>query len=138
LDAEHYKWGGPTGIDCDGWHLLRTPELSIIEEAMPSGASETRHYHRHARQFFYVIEGELTLEIEHESITLNVGDGAEIAPTQAHQAINRSGGTTRFLVTSQPPATATASKASHEEAPRRRRGNTESASPDYLSSLRFI
>jgi mannose-6-phosphate isomerase-like protein (cupin superfamily) len=104
FNASHYKWGGPTGSDCDGWHLVRTPELSIIEESMPSGTRETRHHHRHARQFFYVIEGELTLEIEQEFITLHVGEGVEIAPGYAHQAINRSGVTTRFLVTSQPPS----------------------------------
>jgi mannose-6-phosphate isomerase-like protein (cupin superfamily) len=103
-NAEHYKWGGTVGSDCDGWHLVRTPELSIIEEAMPSGTRETRHHHRRARQFFFVIEGELTLEIEDKSITLHVGEGAEIAPGQAHQAINQSAGGTRFLVTSQPPS----------------------------------
>ena len=104
LNAGHYKWGRAAGNDCDGWHLVRTPELSIIEEAMPSGTRETRHHHRRARQFFFVIEGELTLEIEHESITLRVGEGVEIAPGQAHQAINQSAGATRFLVTSQPPS----------------------------------
>jgi quercetin dioxygenase-like cupin family protein len=103
LNARHYKWGGPAGNDCDGWHLVRTSELSVIQETMPAGASEARHYHLHARQFFYVIEGELTLEIERQHITLHAGEGAEIAPGEAHQAINQSPATTRFLVTSQPP-----------------------------------
>jgi mannose-6-phosphate isomerase-like protein (cupin superfamily) len=103
-NASHYEWGDPAGTDCDGWHLVRTPELSIIEEAMPSGTRETRHHHRRARQFFYVIEGELTLEIEHQSITLHAGEGVEIAPGYAHQAINQSEVTTRFFVTSQPPS----------------------------------
>jgi mannose-6-phosphate isomerase-like protein (cupin superfamily) len=102
--AEHYTWGGPAGTDCDGWHLVRTPELSVIEEAMPPGTSETRHHHTRARQFFYVIEGELTLEIERTHVVLRAGKGAEIAPGEAHQAINRSGSVTRFLVTSQPPS----------------------------------
>jgi mannose-6-phosphate isomerase-like protein (cupin superfamily) len=104
LNASHYKWGGPADSDCDGWHLARTPELSIIEEAMPAGTQETRHHHRRARQFFYVIEGELTLEIEQEFVTLHVGDGVEIAPGQAHQALNQSAAIARFLVTSQPPS----------------------------------
>ena len=64
--AEHYKWGGPQGTDCDGWHLVKTPELSIIEELMPPGAGEARHFHMRARQFFFVLEGELTLEVEHQ------------------------------------------------------------------------
>ena len=33
--AEHYKWGGAGGADCDGWHLVKTAELSVIEELMP-------------------------------------------------------------------------------------------------------
>jgi mannose-6-phosphate isomerase-like protein (cupin superfamily) len=104
INASHYKWGGSAGIACDGWHLVRTPELSIIEEIMPSDTRETRHRHGRARQFFYVIEGVLTLEIEQQIITLNTGEGVEIAPGQAHQAINQSGADTRFLVTSQPPS----------------------------------
>jgi mannose-6-phosphate isomerase-like protein (cupin superfamily) len=102
--AEHYKWGGPQATDCDGWHLVRTRELSIIEELMPAGASEVRHHHVHVRQFFYVLEGELTLEVEHHDFVLHAGEGLEIAPGQQHQAINRSAKATRILVTSQPPS----------------------------------
>jgi mannose-6-phosphate isomerase-like protein (cupin superfamily) len=102
--AEHYKWGGPQGTDCDGWHLVKTPELSVIEELMPPGASEARHSHMHARQFFYVLEGELTLEVEHHEFVLHPGEGLQISPGQKHQAINRSTAPTRFLVTSQPPS----------------------------------
>jgi mannose-6-phosphate isomerase-like protein (cupin superfamily) len=102
--AEHYKWGGPQGITCDGWHLVKTAELSIIEELIPSGASEVRHSHVRARQFFYVLEGELTLEVEDQEFTLQAGEGLEISPGQRHQAINRSADSTRILVTSQPPS----------------------------------
>lgn len=98
--AEHYTWGN----GCDGWHLVRTAELSIIEERMPPGASEGRHYHVRARQFFYVLEGELTMDVEGAVHTLHVGEGVEIAPGQGHQAINRSGVPVRFLVMSQPPS----------------------------------
>ena len=99
-NASHYVWGG----DCDGWHLLRTPELSIIEENMPPGTWEKRHYHVRARQFFYVLAGELTMEIEREEFILRAGEGIEITPGRAHQAINRSPAATRFLVVSQPQA----------------------------------
>ena len=36
--ADHYTWGN----NCDGWHLVRTPDLSIIEELMLPDTSETR------------------------------------------------------------------------------------------------
>jgi mannose-6-phosphate isomerase-like protein (cupin superfamily) len=99
-NAQHYTWGG----SCDGWFLLRTAELNIIEERMPPGTSEIRHLHARARQFFYVLEGELTMEIESRRFMLLRGEGIEIAPGQAHQAINQSASAVRFLVTSHPPS----------------------------------
>jgi mannose-6-phosphate isomerase-like protein (cupin superfamily) len=99
-NAEHYTWGN----NCEGWHLVKTPELSIIVERMPAGTSEVRHHHVRARQFFHVLEGELTIEIEHRDFTLRAGEGIEISPGQAHQAINRSAAPVRFVVTSQPPS----------------------------------
>jgi Mannose-6-phosphate isomerase len=99
-NAEHYVWGD----GCDGWYLVRSDELNIIEEMMPPGTFETSHFHVRARQFFYVLEGELTMEIEREVFVLGVGEGVEVAPGNAHQAMNRSTKSTRFLVTSQPPS----------------------------------
>ncbi len=71
---------------------------------MPRGASEVRHSHVHARQFFFVLEGELTLEVEHHDFVLQTGEGLEISPGQQHQAMNRSAKPVRMLVTSQPPS----------------------------------
>src|SRR5260370_26534554 len=102
--AEHYKWGGTQGTDCDGWHLVKSAELSIIEELMPPNTSEARHSHVHARQFFYVLQGELTLEVDHHNVVLHPGEGIEISPGKKHQAINRRPAPTRFLVTSHPPS----------------------------------
>jgi quercetin dioxygenase-like cupin family protein len=98
--AEHYPWG--TG--CDGWHLVRTAELSVIQERMPPGTAEVRHRHAQARQFFYVLEGQLELEVEGTAHQLTVGVGLEIAPGAAHQACNRGEGDVLFLVVSQPPS----------------------------------
>lgn len=102
--AEHYTWGGPIATDCDCWYLMRSEGLHVIEERMPPGTAEARHFHQKARQFFYVLAGELTMEVEHHEFTVGVGQGIEIAPGQAHQAINRSSAAVRILVTSQPPS----------------------------------
>ncbi len=98
--AEHYVWGA----DCDGWHLVKQPGLSVIEERLPPETCEVTHHHVHARQFFFVISGELTLEVEGHEYTLRPGDGLEVPPGQKHQAINRGGGEVRMLVVSQPPS----------------------------------
>lgn len=104
-DAEHYTWGPSTDPDgCDAWYLVRTRGLHIIEEQMPPGASETAHHHVHARQFFYVLAGELSLIVEQQPHTLRAHEGLEIAPGEVHRAINRGAVPVRFLVTSQPPS----------------------------------
>ncbi|HTV05234.1 MAG TPA: cupin domain-containing protein [Acidobacteriaceae bacterium] len=99
-NAEHYIWGGV----CDGWHLVCSEGLSVIEERMPPGAQEQRHFHERAQQFFYVLEGELTMEVAGRECRLTAGQGLEITPGEAHQAMNRSDGIVRFLVVSQPPS----------------------------------
>lgn len=99
-NAEHYTWGA----GCDGWHLVKQHDLSVIEERMPPGASEVRHHHVRSRQFFYCLSGELTLEVEHHEYTLRPGEGVAILPGQRHQAINRSHADAGMLVISQPPS----------------------------------
>ncbi len=98
--AEHYTWGD----GCDGWHLLRAPGLSVIEERMPAGAAEVRHMHLRSRQFFYVLAGRLTLELDGARHRLGPGEGLEVPPGAAHQALNDSDADVHFLVLSHPPS----------------------------------
>ena len=101
--AEHYIWGEQQGPACDGWHLVRGEGLSVIEERMPPGAREERHFHARARQFFYVLEGELTLEVDRREHGLGAGQGIEVGPGTPHQVLNASREPVRFLVISSPP-----------------------------------
>jgi mannose-6-phosphate isomerase-like protein (cupin superfamily) len=98
--ADHYVWGK----HCDGWHLVRASALSVIEERMPPGAREARHRHESARQFFYVLSGVLTMEVEGILHRLAAHAGIEIAPGVAHQAINDGEIDAEFLVVSAPPS----------------------------------
>jgi mannose-6-phosphate isomerase-like protein (cupin superfamily) len=95
----HYAWGEV----CDGWHLVWSDDLSVIEERMPPGSAEQRHFHVRARQFFYVLYGELTMEIDGRLQLIGPRQGIEVLPGEAHQASNRSDAAVRFLVISQPP-----------------------------------
>jgi len=99
-NAEHYVWGE----GCDGWHLVKSDELSLIEERMPPGTAEARHWHRQAQQFFYVLAGRATMEIGGEVVALGAGEGVHIAAGVAHQMKNDSEEDVRFLVISQPRA----------------------------------
>ena len=98
--AEHYHWGAA----CDGWHLLRDAQLSIIEERMPPATGEERHRHARARQFFYVLVGELTIDVAGTNHRLAARTGLEIAPGVVHQARNESDSDVEFLVVSAPPS----------------------------------
>lgn len=71
---------------------------------MPPGTAEVRHRHTHARQFFYVLAGQLELELEGTRHWLAAGVGLEVAPGAAHQVCNRSAKEAVFLVVSQPPS----------------------------------
>ena len=97
--AEHYNWGG----SCDGWHLVHASGMSIIEERMPRGMCEMRHWHARARQFFYVLSGTVILEVEGERHELAAGFGIELPPGTAHQARNEGVEDAKFLVISAPP-----------------------------------
>ena len=99
-NAEHYRWG----VDCDAWHLVRDKNLAVIEEFMPPGAAEVRHHHEHAQQFFYILTGEVLMEIEGETTLVQAGTGIRIMPGIKHQVRNPSSEAVRFLVISQPPS----------------------------------
>jgi mannose-6-phosphate isomerase-like protein (cupin superfamily) len=102
--AEHYTWGQV----CDGWHLVKNENLSVIEESMPPGTSEVRHCHARAQQFFYVLAGEAIMEVEVEAakkeVALSAGCGLHIRPGIFHRIKNVSSQPVRFLVISQPPS----------------------------------
>jgi hypothetical protein len=59
-NAEHYNWSEV----CDGWHLVKREDLSVIHEKMPPHTSEIRHYHGKSRQFFFyfIRNGEIRIE----------------------------------------------------------------------------
>lgn len=103
-NAEHYTWKDTGGAECDGWHLVKRPDTSVIFERMPSGTSETRHSHAKAWQFFFVISGELLVEVEGTWYELRPEQGIEIEPGRRHQVMNRGEMEATFLVISAPPS----------------------------------
>lgn len=97
-NAEHYRWGD----DCDAWYLVNDEQLSVIEEFMPPGAAEIRHHHQKADQFFYILTGEVMMEVEGETTLLAAGSGLRVPPGKHHQVRNPSSVPVRFLVVSHP------------------------------------
>ena len=98
-NAEHYIWGQV----CDGWHLLKRADMSVIQERVPAGSGEVMHYHEQARQFFYILDGEGTMTFEDHEVILQKGQGLEVSPMLRHQFKNKSQKDVHFLVVSVPP-----------------------------------
>lgn len=97
-NAEHYIWGEK----CDGWYLVNRQDMLIIHEKMPPGTQEKRHYHSVSRQFFFVLEGILTMELAGEMQEIGARQGIEISPGAKHQARNSSDAAVEFIVISYP------------------------------------
>jgi mannose-6-phosphate isomerase-like protein (cupin superfamily) len=96
--AEHYIWGSV----CDGWHFVKQEDLSVIYERMPSGTSEVRHFHNKSRQFFFILSGIATIEVDGERHQIEKFQGIEVAPGIPHQMTNQLQSDIEFIVISQP------------------------------------
>lgn len=103
--SSHYSWGN----GCDAWELLNNKNLTVKYENMPPGASEEKHFHRKAQQFFFIVKGTATFEIigenapaEIESNIVNEKEGMHIPAGTVHRIINKTGCEIEFLVISQP------------------------------------
>lgn len=96
--SEHYVWGSM----CEGWHLLKHQDLSVIQERMPPGTAEVQHYHASAQQFFFILSGKATLEFDGHSVCFGSGQGVHVPPGTHHRFINSSAEEVVFLVISSP------------------------------------
>ncbi|MFK7811866.1 MAG: cupin domain-containing protein [Maribacter sp.] len=99
-NSEHYSWG----TNCSGWHLVKSDNLSIIEELMPANTSEQKHYHNFSEQYFYILNGTASFEIENKILEVNKGEGVHVYPKVNHQIKNESSSDLEFIVISQPSA----------------------------------
>ncbi|MFD2599206.1 cupin domain-containing protein [Sphingobacterium corticis] len=97
-NSEHYIWGE----NCDGWHLLKSDSLSIIQEKMPPNTEESLHLHSKAQQFFYILNGTATFEVDNEIYSVEEGQGFHIQANQVHRIFNITTNDLEFVVISEP------------------------------------
>ena len=97
-NVEHFVWGNL----CDGWWLKKGGNFTVIEEMMPPGGLEVKHFHNLTEQFFYVLNGTLYMEIDDHEYKLDNNQGIEIPAGAVHQVLNKSKDSVRFLVISCP------------------------------------
>ena len=94
----HYQWGN----NCDGWNFVDEKNLGVKQEKMPANTQEQLHYHQHAQQFFFILKGVATFEIDGVAITVNENEGIHIQPMSKHKIMNNSNAEMEFILTSQP------------------------------------
>ena len=99
-NSEPYVWADK----CDGWHLVKTSGLSVIQERVPGGCGEARHYHEDAQQFFYVLSGIASLEVDGYGYQIKPQQGIHVPAGVPHQLKNEHAQALVFLVTSTPPS----------------------------------
>jgi len=97
-NTEHYIWGD----NCDGWHLLKSDSLSIIQEKMPPHKSEGLHFHSISQQFFFILKGVATFQLEEEVFEVGENKGFHILPNKKHRIFNHADQVLEFLVISEP------------------------------------
>ena len=95
---QHYLWGN----NCDGWVLTDTEQLSVKQERMPPQTSEALHFHKNAQQFFFILNGTATFEVEGESFSVSAGNGFHIEAGKKHRISNDATENLEFILSSQP------------------------------------
>ncbi|MGI9318916.1 MAG: cupin domain-containing protein [bacterium] len=99
-NSEHYQWAD----GCDGWHLVKSKNLSVILEEVSPGGSEIMHYHCKSEQFFFVLDGIATLVVDGVTHTIKPQEGFHIKSGVSHQLQNNHSKNLSFIVTSTPPS----------------------------------
>ena len=97
-NVENYKWGN----NCDGWHLLKSDSLSVIQEKMPEGTFEQLHYHSNAQQLFFILSGTANFEIDGKEFIVKTNETIHIPPMTKHLISNFNKEDLCFLVISEP------------------------------------
>lgn len=67
-------------------------ELCLIEDTLKPGFHLKRHHHKIMTEVFYMLEGEMELIFDDESITIKEGDTITVAPNVWHEAKCKEGG----------------------------------------------
>lgn len=74
---------------------------SLAEATVPTGTSTQRHYHRACEEFYFVLEGAGTMELDGVEREIVPGDAILIPPGSRHQISATT--TLRFLCCCSPP-----------------------------------
>ncbi len=67
-------------------------ELCMVEDTLKPGFHLKRHHHKVMTEIFYMLDGELDLIFDDETVTLKEGDTITVPPNVWHEAKSKDGG----------------------------------------------
>ena len=67
-------------------------ELCFVEDTLKPGFYLGRHHHKIMTEVFYILEGEVELIFDHETIVAKAGDTITVPPNIWHAASCKAGG----------------------------------------------
>ena len=70
---------------------LAEGRVSMVEDTMKSGFHLGRHHHKKMTEIFYILEGELTLIFDDETVVASVGTTINVPPNVWHEAKSENG-----------------------------------------------
>ncbi|MBP84411.1 MAG: hypothetical protein CMO61_11255 [Verrucomicrobiales bacterium] len=76
---------------------------SLAEAILPPGGATERHWHKTSEEFYFILQGTGTVEIDGSKQEIRVGDAVLIPNGQWHQIIADSHTELRFLCCCAPP-----------------------------------
>jgi mannose-6-phosphate isomerase-like protein (cupin superfamily) len=76
---------------------------SLAEATLPAGVATQRHYHRLSEEFYFILEGRATMEIDGEAQPVGPGDAILIPPGAWHQITASADAPVRLLCCCAPP-----------------------------------
>ncbi len=97
-NSEHYYWGE----NCQSWRLIDVNDFTVIEEEMPPHTSEKLHFHKNAKQLFYVIAGLAEFEVANKKYKVLTNQSLYIKPNLKHRIFNNTNEPLKFIVISHP------------------------------------
>jgi mannose-6-phosphate isomerase-like protein (cupin superfamily) len=76
---------------------------SLAEATVPAGGATQRHYHKVSEEFYFILEGSGTMDLDGELREVGVGDAILIPRNAWHQIAAGAGLSLRFLCCCAPP-----------------------------------
>ena len=70
---------------------LADGRVSMVEDTMKPGFHLGRHRHKQMTEIFYILEGELTLIFDDETVVASAGTTINIPPNVWHEAKSKNG-----------------------------------------------